>query len=74
MLAILSAFARRFRAANSVEGCVSFDGLLSLTRRLLRSTTFPGVRERIEGRYDFILVNELEDTDPLRCEILLLGE
>jgi ATP-dependent helicase/nuclease subunit A len=51
-------------------GRLDFQDLLVLTAELLR--TRPDVRRDLGTRYRRILVDELQDTDPLQAEILLL--
>jgi len=68
-LALLCDFARRFRAAYTAEGFASFDGILTLTHALLDSS--PSIRARVRERFDFILVDEFQDTDPAQCEIIM---
>ncbi len=68
--ACAGAFARRKRAA----GVVDFHDLLSLTRDLLRAK--PAVCASLRRRYRFLLLDELQDTDPVQMEIveLLCGD
>lgn len=68
---LLAGFAGKFRETFTREGLVSFDGLLLLVRDLLVSSTFPGIRAEIQARYDFILVDEFQDTDPVQGEVVL---
>jgi len=66
-------FVMSFREEYSRRGFVSFDGLLALTRDLLRD--HPAVRKVLKRRFDTLLVDEFQDTDPLQYEIVLfLGE
>jgi ATP-dependent helicase/nuclease subunit A len=67
---LVDGFAREFRRDFLRAGLVSFDGLLLLVRDLLGSTAFPGVLEALRARYACILVDEVQDTDPLQGEIL----
>lgn len=62
-------FAREIRSTALREGHVGFDGLLTLTRDLLRDR--PEVRERVRRKYRMILVDEFQDTDPVQYEIVL---
>lgn len=71
ILDLLSGFALRFRDRYAREGLVSFDGLLLLVRDLLLSREFPGIRADLQARYDYILVDEFQDTDPVQGEIVL---
>ncbi len=68
-LDVLAEFARKFRKTYTSEGFLSFDGLLMQTRALLKSHR--AVRARLKAKYDAILVDEFQDTDPAQCEILL---
>jgi ATP-dependent helicase/nuclease subunit A len=49
-------------------GFVGFDGLLRLTADLLRSR--PAVRRAAARRFERLLVDEFQDTDPLQYDIL----
>jgi ATP-dependent helicase/nuclease subunit A len=69
MIAALEPFAREFRETYLARGLVGFDGLLALTRDLLRDR--PEVRRRIKQRIGLLLVDEFQDTDPLQYEIVL---
>ena len=57
-----------FRLELSRRGLVSFDGLLTLARDLLRD--HPPVRKEEGARFDHILIDEFQDTDPLQYEIV----
>ena len=66
--------ARRAAAAFSEqrrdEGTLNFQDLLVLTAELLRSD--PVARQDLGERYQRLLVDEFQDTDPLQAEIILL--
>ncbi|MGH7768041.1 MAG: UvrD-helicase domain-containing protein, partial [Candidatus Binatia bacterium] len=66
---LLIPFAESFRAALAREGIVSFDGLLALARALVRDRM--NVREQLKRKYDAILIDEFQDTDPIQYEILI---
>jgi ATP-dependent helicase/nuclease subunit A len=66
---LLVPFAARFRRFFVREGFVSFDGLLTGARNLVRDN--PRVREELKRKYSSILVDEFQDTDPIQYEILL---
>ena len=51
------------------RGLVDFDDLLLCTRDLLRRS--PSVRETFRRRYERLLVDEFQDTDPVQAEIVL---
>ena len=61
-------FARRLRARQSMSGIVDFDGLLVRARDLLRDS--PEVRGALKRRYEMLLVDEFQDTDPIQYEIV----
>jgi len=69
MIGALEPFVREFRETYLARGLVGFDGLLALTRDLLRDR--PEVRRRIKQRIGLLLVDEFQDTDPLQYEIVL---
>ena len=54
---------RKFEA-----GVTDFDDLLVLWRRLLRE--HDDVRETLQRRFDHLLVDEFQDTNPIQCEIV----
>ena len=73
LLETLFPFVTSFREEFTRRGFVGFDGLLALARDLLRD--HPDVREQLKRRFDTLLVDEFQDTDPLQYEIvLMLGE
>ncbi len=70
---LLAPFAEGFRRFFLHAGFVSFDGLLTGARNLVRD--HPRVREELKRKYGSILIDEFQDTDPIQYEILLyLGE
>src|SRR5262249_12848851 len=69
VVALLLPFAGRFRRAYAAAGLVSFDGLLTRARSLVRD--YLQVREQLKRRYKAILIDEFQDTDPVQYEILL---
>ena len=70
LIEAIEPFVRQFRDALLRRGFVTFDGLLSLARDLLRDR--PVVRRQVNSRYDLLFVDEFQDTDPLQYEIVLL--
>ncbi|MDR1745643.1 MAG: UvrD-helicase domain-containing protein, partial [Planctomycetota bacterium] len=52
------------------DGVLNFQDLLMLTAAALRD--FPEVREDLSGRYARLLVDEVQDTDPVQAEIMFL--
>jgi len=69
LLEAIAPFGRRIREQSLARGLVSYDGLLTLARDLLRD--HPRVREEIRQRIRFLLVDEFQDTDPVQYEIVL---
>ncbi|MDH3626064.1 MAG: UvrD-helicase domain-containing protein [Acidobacteriota bacterium] len=65
---LLHSFGVQFRQAMLRSGYVTFDGLLRLTRDLLRQ--YPAIRDNYKRRYRMLLVDEFQDTDPLQYEIV----
>lgn len=51
-------------------GRLTFHDLLVFARRLLRSQ--PEARAELQGRYQCLLLDEFQDTDPIQIEIALL--
>ena len=70
LIEAVAPFALQFRETLLRRGFVTFDGLLSLARDLLRDR--PDVRREVQARYDLLFVDEFQDTDPLQYEIVLL--
>ncbi|MFO0877064.1 MAG: UvrD-helicase domain-containing protein [Gemmataceae bacterium] len=63
-----------YRERKKQAGVVDFQDLLTRARNLLRD--HPSVRQQLQSRFKFILVDELQDTDPVQMELihLLVGE
>jgi ATP-dependent helicase/nuclease subunit A len=55
--------------ARKEEGTLEFQDLLVLARDLLRG--HPEVRRAVAERYDHLLLDEFQDTDPLQMELAL---
>lgn len=62
--------ARAYRDLKRQHSVADFQDLLLLARDLLRSG--PEVRERLQERYRFLLIDELQDTDPVQMEVVEL--
>jgi len=60
----------QYEARKRASGQLDFLDLLIRARRLLRNDH--GVRAEFQGRFDCLLVDEFQDTDPIQAEILLL--
>src|SRR5579859_5557535 len=67
---LVDGFAREFRADFLNAGYISFDGILLLVHRLLENKGFRGDLDSLRGRYQCILVDEFQDTDPIQGEII----
>jgi exodeoxyribonuclease-5 len=70
LISALDDFQASFRAFKRDSALLDFDDLLYFARDLLR--THPAVRAALADRYQNILVDEFQDTDPLQSEILFL--
>ncbi|NOY84627.1 MAG: UvrD-helicase domain-containing protein [Nitrospirae bacterium] len=66
---MLKPFVGLFHEKARQEAWVSFDALLVKARDLLRD--HPSVRENLKQRFQAILIDEFQDTDPVQYEILL---
>lgn len=62
--AVAKAYERELRAQNAVD----FDDLLLLTERLLRC--YPDVHDKWNRRFDYITVDEFQDTNSLQMSLL----
>jgi ATP-dependent helicase/nuclease subunit A len=69
LLCLLIPFADSFRDAFTRAGLISFDGLLARARTLVRDRL--AVREQLKRRFQAILIDEFQDTDPMQYEILV---
>jgi len=68
LFAALLPFARALRTRQERAGIVDFDGLLVRARDLLRDD--PEIRSVWKRRFEMILVDEFQDTDPIQYEIV----
>ena len=57
-----------YRERKAVHGVVDFQDLLVLARDLLRDS--PELRQKLQDRYRFLLIDELQDTDPVQMELV----
>lgn len=62
-------FCDAFRDTYARRGFISFDGQLLKARTLLRDRL--DVRQDLKGRFDALLVDEFQDTDPVQGEIVI---
>jgi ATP-dependent helicase/nuclease subunit A len=60
--------AQAFRDRKKRERVISFDDMLDLACRALRS---PASQERLRGRFDLLMVDEFQDTSPVQLEVIL---
>ena len=58
---------RRYEAARRERAQLDFDDLLILARNMLQSSR--AARDYFRQRFDYILVDEFQDTDPLQTEV-----
>ena len=65
--AVVGAFVLDAAADRAADGTLEFHDLLVLARRLL--ATRPAVRAALHGRYQRVLLDEFQDTDPIQLEI-----
>ncbi|MFA5857774.1 MAG: UvrD-helicase domain-containing protein [Elusimicrobiota bacterium] len=68
-LKLILPFIEIFRREYLREGAVSFDGILSLCRDMLRSNH--SIREEFKHEFSAFLVDEFQDTEPSQGEIIL---
>src|SRR5262249_52343882 len=59
---------RFYRRAKRRAGVLDFQDLLVLARDLLQDHA--ELREQVQRRYRFLLVDELQDTDPVQMELV----
>lgn len=69
-LRVTAEAARAYQQLKRQHSVVDFQDLLVLARNLLRD--HPSVRERLQRRYRFLLIDELQDTDPVQMELVEL--
>jgi superfamily I DNA/RNA helicase len=65
-----SAVFHRYQEALKTYNAVDFDDLLILAVRLLAE--FPDVREHWQQKYEFVMVDEFQDTNRLQLDLILL--
>src|SRR5262245_41183493 len=59
---------RTYRDLKQQHGVVDFQDLLVRARDLLRDQ--PALRARLQERYAFLLIDELQDTDPVQMQLV----
>ncbi len=68
-LSLTNRFIEKLDEEKRARGVLDFDDLLLKTRRLLDD---PSVLERVRNQFDFIFVDEFQDTDRIQADILKL--
>ncbi|MCB0308011.1 MAG: UvrD-helicase domain-containing protein [Bdellovibrionales bacterium] len=68
VLEIMKGFVNQVELKKNEQSLLDFDDLLIKVRDLLKDQS--GVKEQIQRRFSHILVDEVQDTDPLQAEIL----
>jgi len=68
LLSWLSEFAIFVEKEKKRQSKLDFDDLLLITRKLLKENS--EVRGYFQNRYQYILVDEFQDTDPIQAEII----
>lgn len=69
VFSLVKPFVNIFTSVYDREGFVSFDGLLIKARNLVRDNRH--ARDRLKEKYQYILIDEFQDTDPLQGEIII---
>ena len=69
VLELLRRFVLGYAKERRIEGKIEFQDLLVLARDMLRDDL--GVRDYFQHRYTHILIDEVQDTDPLQAEIAM---
>jgi len=70
LLGVLQTFVRQYRDERVAQGTLEFHDLLILTRDLLVHDV--SVRRALASRYQALLIDEFQDTDPIQVEIAVL--
>ncbi|HEX3853715.1 MAG TPA: UvrD-helicase domain-containing protein [Polyangiaceae bacterium] len=69
ILPLVEAFVRDYSERRRMAGLAEFDDLLIWARDLLRDQ--PAVRRYFQRRFNCVMIDEFQDTDPLQVEIAL---
>jgi len=70
LLTAIQRFVREYRDERVKQGTLEFHDMLYLARDLLIRN--PEVRRRVAQRFDALLIDEFQDTDPIQVEIAVL--
>jgi ATP-dependent helicase/nuclease subunit A len=65
---LLERFAEEYEAAKRRESAIDFEDLQLAARDLLRDRT--DIREAMQMRFRFLMVDEFQDTNRLQCELI----
>jgi ATP-dependent helicase/nuclease subunit A len=68
MSQLLTLYGRRYAALKDARSALDFDDLELRARDLLRDE--PSLREAVRGRFEHVMVDEYQDTNPLQNELL----
>ena len=66
----ISSFVLEYSERRRIEGRLTFHDQLVLAKHLLESNH--KVRQRVQGQYRYLLVDEFQDTDPIQLALLRL--
>lgn len=67
VLSLIIRFVEQEAESRAREGLLTFDDLIVMARDILRAS--PSAVDYLRGRYDVMLIDEFQDTDPLQMEI-----
>ncbi len=70
VLEILACAADRYETMRASRGALTFAELLVRAAQLLRE--HPHIRRHFQARFQCLLVDEFQDTDPIQAEVMLL--
>ncbi|WP_176967584.1 UvrD-helicase domain-containing protein [Marinococcus luteus] len=70
ILAFLEEGLKEYEQIKYEKGCLNYQDLLLKAKKLLQSHTH--VREDLQEKYRYLLVDEFQDTDPIQAEIMFL--
>ncbi|MGQ1838215.1 UvrD-helicase domain-containing protein [Kocuria turfanensis] len=71
VVGVLVTVLREAAAERRQQGRLEFHDLLVLARDLLVGEEHAAVRQRLHERYDCLMIDEFQDTDPVQAEIAL---
>lgn len=66
---LYSKFEKEYQEWKTERGVLDFSDMLLMAKKLLRNSK--DVREYFQQRFDLIIVDEFQDTDPIMCEIIM---